>query len=614
MSAPPQIFRRFVLASLVGLAGHTLSAVPARAQNPQPAIAMQGEPALPPDFSCLPSSNPDAKKGGALRLGALGAFSNLNPYGLDAGDAAAGLAGPVYESLMARNFDEPFSLYGLIAQTIETDDARSFVTFHLDPRARFSDGVPITSADVAFSFDLLRRKGRPQMRAAYGLVKSVATPDAQTISFDLAGADDRELPLILALMPVLPAHAMTEDVFLNKTLTPPLGSGPYRIEAVAPGQSLVLTRDKNYWAEKLPINCGRNNFDRIVFTYARDDNSLFEAFRAGLIDYRQETDPARWRSAYDFPARRDGKVAAQNFPLGGPKGFWGLAFNSRRKIFEDPRLREALATMFDFEWLNAHILGGLFTRTQSFFDDSDLSSLGRPASAAEKALLAPFPEAVRQDILAGDWRPPRSDGFGHDRGLAKKALEKAAEAGWRLKDGRLTRDGQALSFEILVETREQERIALYYSGALKTIGVEARVRLVDDSQFQSRRQHFDYDMIFALWQASASPGNEQRMRWGEGSAAQESSYNFAGARNPALDAIIAALVAAESREQLITAARALDRVLLSGFYAVPLYHAATQWTAYWRRLAPPRHVPRYEQPLFGEILSSWSQAPLAAPP
>jgi peptide/nickel transport system substrate-binding protein len=611
---------RQVLAACIAIALPWVAPTGARgAEDPSEgrishAIAMQGEPALPPGFKCLPYADPAARKGGTLHLGAYGAFDNLNPYGVNAGTTAAGIAGPVYESLMARSYDEPFTLYGLVAETIETNQARDHVVFRLNPAAHFSDGAPITARDVVFSFNLLKNKGRPQQRAAYGLVRSIEALDERTIRYDLAGANDRELPLILALMPVLPSHVMTERRFAEEGLAVPLGSGPYKVAEVKPGEKLVLRRDPNYWGKNLPMTCGLYNFDEVVFDYGRDDNSLFEAFKAGLVDYREETEPHRWVGGYDFAARRDGRVALETLPLGGPKGLRGFAFNTRRALFADPRLREALAAMFDFEWLNANLYSNLYTRTRSFFDESELSASGRPASAAERALLAPFPGAVREDILDGRWTPPRSDGSGRDRAIAKKALALAEKAGWKLQDGVLTREGKALAFEILVIDREQERLALYYSGQLRRIGVDARVRLVDEVQFQRRRQRFEFDMMIGLWQASASPGNEQRMRWGGDSAAQEASYNLAGAKNPAIDAMIAALQAAETREDFVTAARALDRVLLSGFYVVPLYHSRTQWIAYWRRIAHPKALPNYAQPLFGEALESWSLAPEPARP
>lgn len=601
---------RWALPALV----FALLALPVGAQqaNQSPlashAIAMHGTPALPAQFAWLPYANPQAPKGGVLHLGAFGAFDNLNPYGVNAGSTALGLAGPVYESLMARSNDEPFTVYGLIAQSIETNEARDAVTFRLNPAAHFSDGHPITAKDVVFSFNLLKTKGRPQHRAAYALVRAIDAPDDHTVHYDLAGADDRELPLILALMPVLPAHVMTEKRF-DEGLALPLGSGPYRVAAVRPGEKLVLRRDKNYWAKDLPVMRGLYNFDEVDFDYSRDDNSLFEAFKAGLIDYREETEPLRWVGGYDFPARRDGRIMVQSLPLGGPKGMQGFAFNTRRAVFADVRLREALATLFDFEWINANLYSGLYTRTKSFFDESELSSSGRPASAAERALLAPFPDAVRADVMEGRWTPPSSDGGGRDRELARRALALAQEAGWRLRGEALERDGRPLAFEILVADREQERLALNYSAQLRRIGVKASVRLVDEVQYQRRRQRFDFDMAIGLWQASASPGNEQRMRWGGESAGQEASYNFAGAKSPAIDAMIAALQAARGEDEFVTAARALDRVLLSGFYCVPLFHRRDQWVAEWRRIEHPSSLPHYAQPLFGDVLETFWHRP-----
>jgi len=570
------------------------------------ALAMHGAPALPPGFRAFPYADPDAKKGGVVRIGALGAFDNLNPYGVNAGSTALGLIGPVYQSLLARNLDEPFSLYGLVAESVETDDARDFVTFRLDPRAHFSDGVAITAADVVFSFNLLKRRGRPQTRAAFALVAGVSAPNARTVRFDLTGANDRELPLILALTPVLPAHALAEQAFADNGLAVPLGSGPYKVAEVKPGERLVLVRDPDYWGRDLPATRGMYNFDRVEYLYGRDDNGLFEAFKAGLIDYREEGDPRRWAKAYHFPAREKGEVAVEALPLGGPKGMEALAFNTRRDLFADARLREALAMMFDFEWLNAKLFDGFFTRTKSFFDASDLSAFGRPADAAERTLLAPFPGAVRADIFEGRWAPPASDGSGRDRDMARRALELAEQAGWRMQDGALRRDGRPLSFEIMTRTRDEERIALTYAGQLRRIGVEARVRPVDDAQYQRRRQRFDFDMTFALWQASASPGNEQRNRWSAEAAEREGSYNFSGAREPAIDAMIAALAAAQSHEEFTAAVRALDRVLLSGFYAVPLFHRDAQWIAYRRRIGHPARLPRFAQPPFGEALETWS--------
>ena len=568
---------------------------------PTHGIAMYGQPALPADFPHLPYVNPDAPKGGRLDLAYLGAFDSLNPYNVKALSTAQGLIGNVYQSLMIRSADEPFTLYGLIAKEIETDEARDRVIFHLDPRAHFSDGSPITSDDVVFSFQLLKEKGRPQQRAAYSLVKSIEAPDSHTVRMDLTGANDRELPMTLALMPVLSRAHTDAAHFEDQTLEIPVGSGPYVVAEVKPGERLVLKRDPNYWARDLPISRGLYNFDEIRIDYFRDATAMFEAFKAGLYDFRIEDDPTRWLKGYDFPAARDGRIVRQTVENGLPKGISGFAFNTRRPFFADARVREALASMFDFEWINANLYAGVYRRSHSFFDDSELASAGRPASDRERALLAPFPGAVREDVMEGRWTPPVSDGSGRDRALARRALDELAAAGYTLSQGAL-RDahGQPLAFEILVKTRQEERLALAYARSLGAIGVDAKVRLVDEVQYQRRRDKFDFDMTIGSWVASPSPGAEQRGRWGAHAADVEGSYNLAGAASPAIDAMISALLAAREREDFVAAARALDRVLLSGFYIVPLFYSPDQWIAYSARLGRPERTP-----LFGVNLDAW---------
>jgi peptide/nickel transport system substrate-binding protein len=579
--------------------------------GPRHGIAMHGQPALPNNFPHLPHVNPDAPKGGRLSLGLQGTFDSLNPYNVKAGSAAQGMAINVFQTLLARSTDEAFTLYGLLAESVETDDARSFVEFRLNPKARFSDGVPVTSADVLFSFELLKTRGRPQQRAAFSLVKSVETPDERTIRFDLTGLGDREMPLTLGLIPVLPKHRVDPAKFEETTLEPPVASGPYLVTDVKPGESLILKRNPDYWAKDLPMHRGLFNFDEIRIEYFRDSNSLYEAFKAGLVDYRDETNPTRWLTGYDFPALADGRVKRETLPLGGPKGMQGFAFNTRRPLFQDVRIREALGFMFDFEWINAKLFGGLYTRTKSFFDESDLASVGRPASEAERALLAEFPGVVREDILEGRWAPPKSDGSGRDRNTAQRAVTLFAEAGYRISNGQMTRrdNGQRFEFEILVTDRNQERLALNFSESLRRIGVEARVRVVDEVQYQRRRQKFDFDMMLGTWTASSSPGNEQRSRWGSASASQESSFNLAGAQSPAIDALIVKMLAAHEREDFVSAVRAYDRVLLSGFYIIPLFHSPNQWFAYSTRLQRPERTARFASPLFSSTLDSWWMKP-----
>jgi peptide/nickel transport system substrate-binding protein len=592
-------FRALVLAAL--LAAPAIGALGQDAGAPAPAIAMHGEPALPPDFANLPYVNPEAPKGGRLTLAFEGAFDSLNPYNVRALSTAQGLAGNVYQTLMTRSADEPFTLYGLIAQTIETNEARDHVVFHLDPRARFSDGGAITSADVAFTFNLLKEKGRPQQRAALGLIKGLETPDPLTVRCDLTGAGDRELPMILALMPVLSRAHTDAEHFDEQTLQIPISSGPYLVAEVKPGERLVLKRNPDYWARDLPITRGLYNFDEIRIDYYRDATAMFEAFKAGLYDFRIEPDPTRWRSGYDFPALSEGRVVKEAIANGLPKGMDGFSFNTRRPIFADARVREALAMMFDFEWINASLYGGVYRRSKSYFDDSELSSAGRPASAQERALLAPYPGAVRADVMEGQWAPPASDGSGRDRTLARRALSLLAEAGYSLKDGALAdARGERIAFEILVKNRQEERLALAYSQSLARIGVSATVRLNDEVQFQRRRTKFDFDMMMGSWAASPSPGGEQRTRWGSASANMDGAYNICGAASPAIDAMIAALLAARTHEEFVAAVRALDRVLISGFYIVPLFYAPDQWIAYWAKLGHPERTP-----LFGVNTDAW---------
>lgn len=576
----------FLLAIFAGGAGEPAGAAPA--------LAMHGEPALAPDHDHWPYADPAAPKGGTLRLCLPGTFDSLNPFNLKAGSTAQGMIGLVFEPLMVRSLDEPFTVYSHIARDIETDADRSFVAFRLDPAARFSDGTPVSTEDVLFSFNLLKEKGRPQQRAAFRLVKAVTLPDAETIRFDLTGAGDRELPLFLALMPVLPRKGTDAEHFDQASLSPPLASGPYRVTSVEPGQRLVLERNADYWAKDRPSRRGMYNFDRVAIDYYRDGNSLFEAFKAGLCDFRLETDPTRWLSGYDIPAVADGRIIRTAVPSRLPKGLEGLAFNTRRPLFADVRVREALSDLFDFEWINRNLYGGLYRRTPSFFAESELSSVGHPASPAEDRLLAPFPGAVRDDMRQGTWRPPVSDASGRDRALARMALELMARAGYRLAGTTLVDPaGAPVGFEIMVVDRYQERLAASFAQSVARIGIAVSVRLVDEVQYQRRRQNFDFDIMFGTWTASPSPGAEQRSRWTSPSATQNASFNLPGVVSPAVDAAVAAILAARTTEDFVAAVRVLDRLLLSGFYVIPLFHTEEQWIAYAATLGRPDHVPLF---------------------
>lgn len=565
-------------------------------------MAMHGAPAYPPNFPHLSYVNPDAPKGGRLVLGALGSFDSVNPF-IVRGQPVVGVRGYVYESLMARALDEPFTLYGLIAEAVEMPVDRTFIRFVLREAARFSDGQPITADDVIFSLELLRDRGRPNTRSYYVKVRRIERVSDREVVFHLDG-DDREMPLILGLMPILPRHAITPEQFEQTSLTPPMGSGPYRLSAIEPGTRVVYERDPNYWGRDLAINRGRNNFDTIVHEYFREANALFEAFKVGQIDMRGETDPSRWQQNYDFPAVADGRVRRYAIPLGIPSGMAGLTFNTRRDVFKDARVREALTYLFDFEWLNANVFFGLYRRTESFFDRSELSSHGTPASERERALLAPFADAVRADVMTGSFSQPKTDGSGRTRENTRRALALLQQAGYRLDGTTLINQttGAPLSFEILATSREQERLFLSFARNLAAIGITANIRQVDSAQYQRRRQTFDFDMIEANWPSSLSPGNEQTFRWGSEAAKSDGSFNFAGVASPAVDAMIAAILAAENRADFVDAVRALDRVLLSGHYVIPLYHPAEQWLAAWSHLAgPERHG------LFGYQVDTWWQ-------
>src|SRR5215212_3986770 len=579
------------------------------------ALAMHGAPALPAGFTHMPYANPDAPKGGRLVEGVLGTFDSLNPLIVRgvAVQQVRGLPferGLVLESLLVRSNDEPFTLYGLLAKSVETDDDRRYVTFHLDPKARFSDGQPVLADDVLFSWALLRDKGRPNHRQYYSKVAKAETPDPLTVRFDFGGVPDRELPLILGLMPILARHAVDVATFEETSMTAPTGSGPYRVAAVRPGASVTFVRNPDYWGRDLPVNRGLWNFDEIRLDFYRESNSHFEAFKRGLYDFRVETEPLRWHEGYDFPAARTGEVIRDIIKTGMPQPSEFLVFNTRRPMFADVRVRQALTQLFDFEWINHNYFFGLYGRSPSYFAGSELSAYGRAADGRERELLRPFGSYISSDILDGSYRLPVTDGSGRDRATLRNALSLLSQAGYDL-EGTLLRHRSSkapLTFEILVSTRDQERIALAYMRDLKRVGIEASVRAVDAVQFDQRKLGFDFDMIQNRWDQSLSPGNEQSFYWGSEAAEIQGTRNYMGARDPAIDAMIAAMLDARDHPVFVSAVRALDRTLMSGFYTIPVFSVQEQWIARWNVIQKPN-----ASALTGYLPETWWRRPEPKP-
>lgn len=594
MNFLPKQGRRFVCGLTMGLAALLLLAalpLPARAAH---AVAMHGEPLYPPDFSHFDYVNPDAPKGGSIVFGATGNFDSLNPF-IVRGTAAIGLREHVFESLLARGYDEPFTLYGLLAESVEMPDDRSSITFTLNPKARFSDGEPVTADDVIYSLETLRDKGRPNYKTYYSKVSKIEKLGSRKLRLVFDASGDREIPLIMGLMPIIPKHVYEKRDFSNAGFATPVGSGPYVVEKIEPGSSITYLRDPDYWGADLPVNVGQNNIDRLTYEYFRDANASFEAFKTGIYDARPEDDPGRWTMGYDFPALREGKVRKESFKSGMPSGMYALVFNTRRPVFSDRRVREALIQLFNFAWVNENLYYDAYVRTQSFFDGSELGSHGREASEKERKLLAPFPGAVTPEIMAHGWQAPEGDPAGQDRKNRMRAVAMLQQAGYEIRNGRMTerKTGRALAFEILVATPAEERLALTYARMVKRVGVDATVRNVDPSQYQERRNNYQYDMIFNSWFSSLSPGNEQSFYWGSEAADVPGTRNYMGVKEPAVDAMIAAMLEARTREDFIAAVRAMDRVLLSGAYMIPLFHQPDQWLALWRKVKTPDKTSLY---------------------
>lgn len=565
---------------------------------------MHGAPALQPNFTHFPYVDLQASKGGQLNLGQMGTFDSLNPF-IVKGVAPEGLRGLVYESLLARSADEPFSLYPLIAQSIEVPPDRSTITFHLDPKATFSDGKPITADDVIFSHDLLRRKGRPYLRSHYSKVSLVERLDNRAVKFHFRQRGDREIPLIIGLMPILPKHALDAETFDQTSLNPPIGSGPYTVGKLEPGRSLRFQRNPDYWGADIPTRRSQHNFDEIRLLFYRDQTAIFEAFKTGAVDVREEKNPARWIDGYDFPAVKDGRIRRDTFQSGAPAGMTGLVFNTRQPKFSDLRVRQALALAFDGPSINQSLFHGRFVRTDSYFAGSHLASTGRPADAREQALLRPYKSQILPEVMNGTWQISSNGAHTNQRKNLRKAFGLLQSAGYTLNNRRLINQasGAPLDIEFLVTTGAQERIALTYAATLKRLGIKPTVRKIEPSQYWARIGDFEFDMIQWHYSASLSPGNEQINRWSTTAADIKRSLNYAGVKNPAVDAMITKLLEATERDEFISAVRALDRALLSGTYLIPLFHVPEKWYGVWHQLRHPKRTP-----LLGTDFSLWWHA------
>jgi microcin C transport system substrate-binding protein len=581
-----------VLALIVTAAATPAWPRSAPTSHPAHGLSIHGDLKYGPGFARFDYVNPRAPKGGSVTLRAIGTFDNLNPFILK-GVPAAGI-GNTFDTLTVASSDEPSSEYGLVAETIETPDDRSWVAFTLRPQARFHDGSPMTVEDVIWTFDTLRTRGHPMYRAYYAQVARVEKLGPRTVKFTFKAGENRELPVILGQLPVLSKAYWTQHDFAKTTLDAPLGSGPYRVESLEQGRSITYRRVKDYWAAALPVNVGRFNFDTIRYDYYRDDTVALEAFKAGAYDFRSEASSKNWATAYDVPAVREGRIRKEQIPNEVPTGMQGWVYNTRRAIFADPRVREALAAAFDFEWSNAHLFYGAYTRTRSYFSNSELASRGLP-SAAELQVLVPFRGRVPDDVFTREYRPPSTEPGGLRPNLVR-AFELLKQAGWVVRDMRLVNaeTGRPMAFEILIDDPNFERIALPFVKNLERLGVAARVRTVDAAQYEYRLKHFDFDMTVAVFAQSLSPGNEQNDYWASASADIPGSRNLAGVRDPVVDRLVELVISAPDRPALVARTRALDRVLLWGHYVIPQFHVSAFRVAYWNRFGRPSVSPKYD--------------------
>ncbi len=564
------------------------SVLPASAGNSSHALAMNGEPRYASDFNHFDYVRPDAPKGGQVRLAATGTFDSFNPF-IVKGNSADGL-GLLFDTLTEQSLDEPFTEYGLLAERIEVAQDRSSMTFHLREGARFHDGSPVTAQDVAFTFKILVEQGNPHYAQYYADVVRVDVVGPRTVTFVFKPGSNQELPLILGQLPVLSEASWKGRDFSASSLDIPMGSGPYRIGEFKAGQRLTFVRDDGYWGKDLPVNKGRHNFDTIIYDYYRDMTVTLEAFKAGEYDFRQEYNSKQWATGYTGPAVNAGLIHTENIPHKLAQGMQAFVFNTRRAIFADPQVRQALNFAFDFEWSNKNLFYGQYARSTSFFSNSDMASSGLP-SAQERDLLEPL--GLPSEVTTKEISQPVTDGSGNIRENLRVAADLLRQAGWNVQGGKLVKDGQPFVFEMLLVQPDFERVVLPFQRNLARLGITMNVRMVDTSQYLERLRGFDFDMIVSSFPQSLSPGNEQRSFWHSSSADMPGSRNYCGIKSPAIDALVELVIAAPDRDALILRCKALDRALLWGWYVIPHWHSTSWRVAYWDKFGRPDKLADY---------------------
>jgi microcin C transport system substrate-binding protein len=561
------------------------------------ALSLIGEPKYPADFANFDYVNPDAPKGGVVRMADIGSFDSLNPV-LYKGEAAGGLA-LVFESLMADSLDEPSTSYGLIAEWASYPPDYSSVTFHLRKAARWQDGTPITPDDVIYSL-AVNKTANPRMGLYYKNVSRAEATGDNEVTFYFDVKNNRELPMIMGQLTILPKHYWTgKDASGNArdpmktTLEPPLGSGPYRIKQVTPGRSISYERVADYWGKDLPVNRGQWNYDEIRFDYYRDETVAFESFKAGNLDYWQESSAKNWATAYDLGAVRDGFIRRQEVAIKRTQPMQCFVLNLRRSQFQDRRVRQAFGLAFDFEWANKNLFYGQYARVGSYFQNGELSAPQEMPQGRELEILNEVKDGVPSEVFTEVHKNPVNNTPDDMRGNLRKAVELLKEAGWEIKNGTLTnvKTGQQMKVEFLLVSQLFERIVQPYLRNLERLGIKGTIRMVDSAQYTRRLNGFDYDIVVSTFAQSDSPGNEQRDFWGSEAAERDGSMNLIGVKDPAIDKLVDHVIFAKDRAELVSATHALDRVLQWSEFVVPQWFSPNVRIAYWDRYGQPKVLP-----------------------